>query len=101
MGTRLELHEILCDKLGSRQVYFQPPESIRMKYPAIVYELDRIEHVPADDSKYFNLRRYAVKYISHDPDNTVIDDILELPYCSFDRRYIVENLYHDCFNIYY
>lgn len=101
MGTRLELHELLCEKLGSRQVYFQPPESIRMKYPAIVYELDRIEHVPADDSKYFNLRRYAVKYISRDPDNKVIDDILEVPYSSFDRRFIIDNLYHDCFNIYY
>lgn len=101
MGTRLDLHEILCDKLGSGQVYFQPPESIRIKYPAIVYELDNIESIHASDSKYLNLRRYLVKYISRDPDNTVIDDLLTLPYCSFDRRFIIDNLYHDCFDIYY
>lgn len=101
MGTRLELHEILCEKLGSRQVYFQPPESIRMKYPAIVYELDRIDSIHANDANYLNRRNYMVKYISRDPDNTVVDDILELPYSSFDRRYIVDNLYHDCFTIYF
>ncbi len=101
MGTRLELHELLCNKLGSRQVYFQPPESIRMKYPAIVYELNRIDNVHANDTKYLNHRNYTVKYISRDPDNSVIDDILELPYSSFDRRYIVDNLYHDCFTIYF
>lgn len=101
MGTRLELHEILCEKLGSRHVYFQPPESIRMTYPAIVYELDRIYIDHANDRNYLKQHRYAVKYISRDPDNTIIDDILDLPYCSFDRRFIVDNLYHDCFNLYF
>ena len=38
MKTRYELHEFLCEILGSRNVYFQPPESVKMKYPAIVYE---------------------------------------------------------------
>lgn len=101
MGTRLELHEILCEKLGSRQVYFQPPESVRMKYPAIVYELDRIYGDHANDNVYLKHKRYAVKYISRDPDNKLIDSMLELPYCSFDRRFIVDNLYHDCFNLYF
>ena len=40
---RLELHEILCTILGSRNVYFQPPESIKMNYPAIVYGLDDMQ----------------------------------------------------------
>ena len=33
MKTRYELHEFLCEILGSRNVYFQPPESVKMKDP--------------------------------------------------------------------
>lgn len=101
MGTRLELHDVLCDILGSNHVYFQPPTSIQMKYPAIVYELDYILSPKADDKSYMHHRRYEVKYISRDPDNTVIDALLELPYCAFDRRFIADNLYHDCFDLYF
>ena len=99
--TRLELHEVLCTILGSRHVYFQPPESIRMEYPAIVYELDRVNGPRADDRLYLKRHRYAIKYISRDPDNTVIDAMLELPYCNFDRRFVSDNLYHDCFDLHY
>ena len=101
MGTRIDLHEILCTILGSRNVYFQPPASIQMKYPAIVYEFDHVHGPQADNKLYLKDRRYAVKYISRNPDNTVIDDLLELPYCSFDRRFENDNLYHDCFDLYF
>ena len=37
MGTRLELQSKLEEILGSRQVYYQPPETVKMEYPAIVY----------------------------------------------------------------
>lgn len=100
MVTRLELHEKLCEILGSAHVYFQPPSSIRMAYPCFVYEMDRVFGPKADDRMYLKHRRYSIKYISRDPENAVIDAMLELPYCSFDRRFIVDNLYHDCFNIY-
>jgi len=33
---RLKLHEILCGILNTRNAYFQPPESVKMNYPAIV-----------------------------------------------------------------
>ena len=101
MENREALHEILCELLGSRQVYFQPPESIRMKYPAIVYELEYIYGPHADDKRYINHRRYQIKYISRDPDNTVIDRLLELPYCAFNRRFTADDLYHDCFDLYF
>lgn len=101
MGSRLELHEVLCNILGSRNVYFQPPESIRMQYPAIVYELEDIFGPHANDRRYINHRRYQVKYISRDPDNTVIDELLLLPYTSYDRRFAADDLYHDCIDLYF
>lgn len=43
MASRLNLQTFLEEILESRNVYFQPPESVKMKYPAIVYALDDIE----------------------------------------------------------
>ena len=37
MDRRLQLHEELCSVLGSRNVYFQPPETIKLTYPCIIY----------------------------------------------------------------
>lgn len=101
MATRLELHQILTTILGTDHVYFQPPSSIRMVYPAIVYELSRIDGPKADDTTYVKHRRYTLKYISRNSENTIVDSLLELPYCSFDRRYVVDNLYHDCLDLYF
>lgn len=101
MATRLELHQILTSILGTNHVYFQPPASIRMVYPAIVYELSGIDGPKADDKTYVKHRRYTLKYISRNSENTIVDSLLELPYCSFDRRYVVDNLYHDCLDLYF
>ena len=43
MASRRELHEILVGILGSKNVYYEPPSSLLMKYPAIVYSLDDID----------------------------------------------------------
>ena len=40
MASRLELQDTLETILESRNVYFNPPESIKMNYPAIIYKLD-------------------------------------------------------------
>lgn len=101
MDRRLELHEILVSILGSRNVYFQPPPSIRMKYPCIVYELDDIHTMNADNSKYADKRRYKITVIDSDPDSEFIDKLLELQYCSFDRFYASDNLNHFVFTLYY
>ena len=52
MPSRLELQTLLEEILGSRNVYFQPPESVKMNYPAIVYSLDDIENSFANDGVY-------------------------------------------------
>ena len=82
-------------------VYFQPPENVRMSYPAIVYALDDIRLRYADDGVYKHLRRYSVTYITLDPDNDVVDKIASLQYSSFDRFYIANNLNHYAFSVYF
>lgn len=99
MMTRLELHEILCEALGSRNVYFQPPESIKMKYPAIVYSRSDISNTYADDTAYLTSKEYLITVIDKNPDSEIPDRISKLPLCRFDRHYTADNLNHDVFTI--
>ena len=101
MANRLDLQSLLEELLGSRNVYYTPPESIKMQYPAIRYSKKKIESVHANDSKYLMRDCYELIVISRTPDRPVIKKLLELPYCSYDRPYVADNLYHDVLTIYY
>lgn len=101
MHRREELHEILCEALGSRNVYFQPPESIKMQYPAIVYSRDDIDNNFANNSAYMQSLAYSVIVIDSDPDSEAVDRVSKLPRCQYDRHYKSDNLNHDVFTIYY
>ena len=99
--SRLDLHEILCETLGSRNVYFQPPESIKLKYPCIVYERSYVQTLKADNLNYISINRYTVTVIDKNPDSGIADKLLNLPYTSFDRHFVSDNLNHDVLTLYY
>lgn len=96
---RLELHEILCEILGSRNVYFQPPASKKMEYPAIRYVRYNIENDPADNIPYKQSCFYQLTVIDADPDSEIVHKVSQLPMCVFDRHYAADNLNHDVFTI--
>lgn len=100
MKTRLELQAKLEELLGAKHVYYQPPASVKMEYPAIRYSKNDIVSRHADDTIYHKMTRYEIIVIDKRPDNAVIDKLLELPYCSYDRHYISDNLNHDVLTIY-
>ena len=101
MATRLDLQNKLQELLGSKHVYYQPPESIKMEYPAIRYSRSDIVSKHADNMKYNNINCYEIIVIDKRPDNVVIQKILELPLTSFERHYVANNLNHDVITIYY
>ena len=49
MRSRLELQTLLEDLLESTNVYYQPPENLKMEYPCIRYYKDDIRGDYADD----------------------------------------------------
>lgn len=100
MRTRLELHEKLCEILGSKNVYFQPPESVKMAYPAIRYSRDDIDDIYADDLSYIQSPTYQIIVIDPNPDSEIPMKIKQLPMCTYDRHYAADNLNHDVFTIY-
>lgn len=101
MGSRLELQNLLESILGSRNVYYQPPESIRINYPAIIYSRNDIDNKFADDIVYMQNHTYQVIVIDANPDSKIIDKMSKLPMCRYDRHYTSDNLNHDVFIINY
>jgi hypothetical protein len=101
MPGRLELHEILCEILGTRNAYFQPPESVKMNYPAIVYALEDIESAFADDGVYLSKRKYQVTVVDKNPDSPITAKLAWQPFCQFNRHYEADNLNHDVFTLYF
>lgn len=101
MNKRLELHEVLCDILGSRNVYYQPPETVKMKYPAIVYSRNNIDNKHGDNLPYIQNYAYMVTLINKNPDSEFVDKLAVLPMCRFIRNYQVDNLNHDVFLLYF
>ena len=98
---RLELQTIFEEILGNKNVYFQPPESLKMKYPAIRYVRSSIDSTYADDIPYRNLKQYEITVIYKDPDSDLPDKIKQLSMCRFNRHYTADNLNHDVFTLYY
>lgn len=100
---REELQTVLEEVLGTRNVYFQPPESFKLKYPCIVYELNRISKAKTNNDTVYKLnKQYTVTIIDDDCDTELPEQLLEkLSYCQHDRRFVSDNLYHDVFTVYF
>lgn len=102
MANRLNLHEEFATLLGSNNVYFQPPESVKLNYPCIKYSRVGIDSKKADDMNYKNTNRYEVIVIDKDPDSEIPYKILtHFKMCGFDRWYPADNLNHFVFTIFY
>lgn len=108
MDRRLELHEILCEIIniteasnGNKHVYYQPPESLKLKYPAIVYSKNDINNIFADDLVYNQSHSYEITVIDKDPDSKIVYEISKLPRIRYDRHFVSDNLNHDVFTLIY
>lgn len=101
MASRLDLQKLLETIADSRNVYFQPPASIFMKYPAIVYNLSDIENDHANNGVYNQHFAYDVIVIDENPDSEIVKKVSRLPLCQYDRHYTKDNLNHDVFTLYF
>lgn len=102
MAGRLKLHEEFCTILGTRYVYFNPPESLKLNYPCIKYSLSGVDHKRANDGIYKNTNKYEIIVIDTDPDSDIYEMILNhFQYCSFNRSYLSDGLSHTVLTLYY
>lgn len=98
---RLELHNLLLSIMTNGNVYHEPPESVKLKYPCIVYERDRDFSFFANDERYNKRLRYTITLIDKKSVSDYIEPILALKYCTLDRHFTSDDLNHDVFTLYF
>lgn len=100
---REDLHEILCELLGSRYVYYQPPDNVLMHYPCIVYHPNPSEDRYADNTRYIVSYSYNVQIIANNPEFALFDSFPDnFMYCTENApRFEKDNLNHVNYKLYY
>lgn len=99
---RIFLHEILTNIEGVKKVYYEPPSSIKLVYPCLIYSLESYNTSYADNKRFLSWPRYSVILIDYDPESSIVKDILDLDNCNvaFDRKYSEDQLTHWSFTLY-
>lgn len=99
--SRLEFHAMLEEKSGISNVYYQPPATIAIQYPCLIYVKSKDQIDFANNIHYLDRELYKVTAIYKDADSTLPDTISKIPFSRFDMYYTAENLHHDVYNIYF
>lgn len=96
------LHSLLKNLPYVKQVWFQPPDDIKLVYPCIIYNWERVKDISADNMHYSSRRGYKVTIIDQTPDS-VIPDIFHRNFktASFDRSYVADGLNHWVYTLFF
>ena len=108
MASQPEWQDILQGIIGSHQpdpkrenVFYQPPASVELVYPCIIYTLDNIHTLRADNINYMITPTYEVKIITRNPNNPYLKKMLmDISTAKFHRRFVNDGLYHDILSVY-
>jgi len=83
-------------------LYFQPPESIKLKYPCIIYEYSRPDIIYANNNPYNVAQRYDVTIIDKDPESEIVRKFYTFgPTVAYSTNLINDNLHHTVFTLYF
>lgn len=100
MRTADDLRSRIIEITGLKHVYLEPPS--RLQYPCILIQLNNKSLNRADNvNNYITHNRYQLMIISEEDTDVIVDELLGLPYCSYDRSYVVDNLNHTNLTIYF
>lgn len=100
MGSRVELHNELLK--FSKNVYFQPPSSLQMVYPCIIYSKSPKSKQFGNDATYISKQGYQLMVIDRSPTSTTADELESyFQYCTITQYYTVDSLNHTTLNLYY
>ena len=107
MGRRLDLHHKLqsiyekaTGKLSDKKVYYQPPASVKLSYPCIIYKLTDMPVATANNFPYKIEHNYELTVIDFDPNSPIREAIAKMFVCRLVRIFESDNLHHYVFHIY-
>lgn len=101
MDRRIQLHKELVTILGTRNVYFQPPETIKIVYPAIIYSRTSMPSKYANNLVYNNRVAYEIIVVDSNPDSTIVKSMSMFKTVRHIRNYKKNELNHDVFSLVY
>lgn len=85
----------LMEECGEEpKLYFQPPESVKLEYPCIVYHLRTMTSQYAEDAPYKVNVGFDITYITRSPTSQFPAKIVKQPQIGFDRYYTSDGLHH-------
>jgi len=96
---RIKFHNKLLSILPGVKIYYNPPDNIKIQYPAIIYKDSSIKSVRADNIKYITSPGYKVTYISSNPIDPNISILLKnLNMLEYSNSYYLNNNKYTVFN---
>lgn len=97
---RLSLHSELVSLCN--HVYYNPPESLKLEYPCIVYAQEPPDVRKADNKRFIVTNKWQLVVISKDVDYDLAETIAEhFEKCAISRIYKADNLQHWSLTLYY
>lgn len=102
---RIEAHQALVGAMElagyTSHVYYQPPESIKLVYPCIVYNREKFDTRYSNNKVYKDMTRYTVTVMDKNAESPLADVLRDLQYCEMDREFTSENIHHFVFTLFY
>ena len=97
---RLALHREFVNILGNASnVYFMPPQEMRLRYPAIVYYVGGGSDSYADNVRFLPRTTFDVTLIENDPLSAKVDAIRDLRHSSYMTSFKKDGLHQHKFKI--
>lgn len=107
MGRRLDLHHLLRRTFeeatlqdSEKRVWYQPPATVKLTYPCLIYKLSDMPPTYANNNPYQLEHEYELEVIDRDPNSVLRERIALLSKCRLKRVFEADNLHHYVFNIY-
>jgi len=100
MKTRIKLQKFLEKVAAPYHVYFQPPDSLYIDYPCVIYHLSNVKNLYANNNIYKQDKFYELIIVDSNPDSILFEKFCKLPMCKFKNFYVSESLNHFVFDIF-
>jgi hypothetical protein len=103
MGKRSDSFIADLESTNTGKVYFQPPSSVQLNYPCWVVERSKVYQPKANDKTYLFRPGYKCMYMNCDEPDPEVLEMISRRYerCQYQNHYVVDNVHHDVFLIYY
>lgn len=102
LSQKTDIIQSKLRSLGINNVYFEPPQTIKIAYPCAIFHRGTISSRSADNRTYKKDDSYDLQWICREPDSEMVHTILEeFRMIRHIRHFTADGLHHDQFKLFY